>query len=84
MIKNETVLEICADNLSYDKFLHISTIVWHVFGFIGIIFGIPGHISLIIIFSNKSSLKDPTVLYLITIAICELVFLIGLYQFYVA
>jgi len=80
MMKNYTVLEICADNLTYDKVLHISSIVWHVFGFIGIIIGIPGNILQIIISSNKTSLKDPTALYLIAIAICELVFLIGLYE----
>ncbi len=82
-MKNDTGLETCAHDLTYDKFLHISTIVWHVFGFIGIIIGIPGHILLIIILSNKASLKEPTMLYFIAIAICELVFLIGLYQFYV-
>jgi hypothetical protein len=82
MMKNDTALEICADNLTYDQFLHISTIVWHVFGFIGIIIGIPGNILLIIILSNKTSLKEPTMLYFIAVAICELVFLIGLYEFY--
>jgi len=82
MVKNDTALEICADNLTYDKCLHISTIIWHVFGFIGIIIGIPGNILQIIISSNKTSLKEPTTLYFIAIAICELVFLIGLYEFY--
>jgi hypothetical protein len=82
MMKNETALEICDHNLTYDKFLHISTIVWHVFGFIGIIIGIPGHILQIIVSCNKTSLKEPTTLYFIAIAICELVFLIGLYEFY--
>jgi hypothetical protein len=82
-MNNDTALEICAHNLTYDKFLHISTTVWHVFGFIGIIIGIPGQILRIVVSSHKTSLKEPTTLYIIAIAICELVFLIGLYQFYV-
>ena len=83
MMNNDTASEMCANNFTYDKLLHISNIVWYVFGFIGVIVGIPGHILLIIISSNKTSRKEPTSVYFIVIAIVELVFLIGLYEFYI-
>jgi hypothetical protein len=82
MVNNNTTVESCIDNFSYDKALRISTFVWYVSGFIGIVIGIPGHIFQIIILSNKTSRKEPTSLYFMAIATCELIFLIGLYEFY--
>lgn len=83
MMNNSTAEATCVNNFTYDTLLHISSIVWHVVGFIGVIIGIPGHIFKIIISSNKTSLKDPTSLYFIATAIVELIFLIGLYEFYI-
>jgi hypothetical protein len=77
---NNTILNICADNFSYNNSLDISKIVWHLCGFIGMIFGVPGHIFLIIILLNKTHRKEPTSLYFIAIAICELICLMGLYS----
>jgi len=79
-MNNNTTLEICVNNSGYDKSLYTSDIVWHVSGFIGIIVGIPGHILQIIILSNKINKKEPTSLYFIAIAVCELIFLLGLYE----
>ncbi len=81
IMDNNTTLEVCVGNFSYHKSLHISNIVWHVSGLIGVIFGMPGHIFQIIISSNKANRKEPTSFYFISIAICELIFLLGLYRF---
>ncbi len=84
MNNDNTTLEICVNNSSHDKSLHISYVIWHVSGFIGIIIGIPGHIFQIIILSRKANIqKEPTSLYFIAIAICELIFLLGLYKFHI-
>ncbi len=81
IMNNNTTLEVCVGNFSYHKSLHISNIVWHVAGLIGVIVGIPGHIFQIITLSNKANRKEPMSLYFIAIAICELIFLLGLYEF---
>jgi hypothetical protein len=81
MMDDNATLESCIKSFNYTKALHISTTVWFVCGFIGIIVGIPGHIFQIIISSHKTIRKEPTSLYLVAIAICELIFLIGLYEF---
>ncbi len=78
---NNTTLQICVGNFSYHTSLHISNIAWHVSGLIGVIFGIPGHLFQIIILSDKTNRKEPTSFYFIAIAICELIFLLGLYAF---
>lgn len=80
MINNNTISEICINNISYDRYLHVSNTIWHTIGLIGIVIGIPGHIFQIILLSNKNNRKDPTLLYFIAIAICELIFLISLYD----
>ena len=77
-MNNNTSLEICTNNSSYDQSVHISNIIWRVSGLLCILIGIPGHIFQIIIFSNNTQRKEPTSLYLLAIAICELIFLIGL------
>ncbi|CAF0721354.1 unnamed protein product [Adineta steineri] len=79
MINNNTTVEICISNVTYDKLFHISSSIWHVFGFIGVLFGIPGHILQIIISFNKTSRKDPTSLYFIAMSIVDIVFLLGLF-----
>ncbi len=78
IMNNNTTLEICVNNSGYDKSLYISDIVWHASGFIGIIVGVPGHILQIIISSKKIDKKEPISLYFIAIAVCELIFLLGL------
>jgi F0F1-type ATP synthase membrane subunit c/vacuolar-type H+-ATPase subunit K len=83
MMNNNTLLEICVNSINYDKSLYISRIIWYVCGFIGVIVGIPGHIFQIIISSNKTNRKQLTSIYFISIAICELVFLLGLYELYI-
>jgi hypothetical protein len=80
-MNNNTTFEICVDNSTYDTSLHISTIIWQVSGLISVIIGIPGHIIQIIILSNKSNRTEPTSLYFLAMPICELVFLLGLYEF---
>ncbi|CAF1020125.1 unnamed protein product [Adineta steineri] len=79
MINNNTTLEMCISNVTYDKLFHISSSLWHVFGFIGVLFGIPGHILQIIISFNKTSRKQPNSLYFIAISIVEIVFLLGIF-----
>ncbi|CAF1281521.1 unnamed protein product [Adineta steineri] len=79
MINNNTTLEICISNVTYDKLFHISSSIWYVFGFISVLFGIPGHILQIIISFSKTSRKEPTSLYFIAMSIVETVFLLGLF-----
>ncbi|CAF0757007.1 unnamed protein product [Adineta steineri] len=76
---NNTTLEMCVSNVTYDRLFHISNSVWHVVGFFGVLFGIPGHILQIIISLNKTSRKEPTSLYSIAISVVETVFLLGLF-----
>ncbi|CAF0720794.1 unnamed protein product [Adineta steineri] len=70
----------CISNVTYDKLFHISSSIWHVFGFIGVLFGIPGHILQIIISFNKTSRKDPTSLHFIAMSIVDIVFLLDIYR----
>ncbi|CAF3371401.1 unnamed protein product [Rotaria sp. Silwood2] len=77
MNHNNTTLDICDNDFTYDRFVLVSKIIWHTSGFICFIIGIPGHIFHIIILSNKTNRKEFTSLYFITISICELIFLIG-------
>ncbi|CAF4019055.1 unnamed protein product [Adineta steineri] len=76
---NNTTLEMCVGNVTYDRLFHISNSIWHVVGFFGVLFGIPGHILQIIISLNKTSRKEPTSLYSIAISVVETVFLLGLF-----
>ena len=80
-MNNNTTSEVCNNTLSYDKLLHISSIIWRVSGLLSVIIGVPGHLLQISFSLTKTSRKDPTTLYWIAIAICELVFLLGLYGF---
>jgi hypothetical protein len=80
-MNNNTTTEICITNFQPDKFVQITNIIWQVSGLFSVIIGIPGHLLQIILLSNKTSRKEPTSLYFIAIAICELVFLLGLYKF---
>ncbi|CAF1306233.1 unnamed protein product [Adineta steineri] len=75
---NNTALEICPSILHYHNAVHISYIVWRSCGLLCIIFGIPGHLFSIIILSNKNNRKEPTSLYFLAIACCELIFLLGI------
>ncbi|CAF1047661.1 unnamed protein product [Adineta steineri] len=74
---NSTALEICPSILHYHNAVHISYIVWRSCGLLCIIFGIPGHLFSIIILSNKKNRKEPTSLYFLAIACCELIFLLA-------
>jgi hypothetical protein len=80
-MNNNTTFDICVDNLTYDTSLHVSTVIWRVSGLISVIIGIPGHIIQILLLSNKSNRREPAWLYFLVIPICELVFLLGLYEF---
>jgi hypothetical protein len=80
-MNNNTTTEICITNFQPDKFVQITNIIWQVSGLFSVIIGIPGHLLQIILLSNKTSRKEPTSLYFIATAICELVFLLGLYKF---
>ncbi len=80
IMNNNTTTEICITNFHTDKFVQITSTIWQVSGLFSVIIGIPGHL-LIIILSNKTIRKEPTSLYFIATAICELVFLLGLYKF---
>ena len=82
ILTNNTTSEICNNKFNDDLSLRISNIIWQVFGLISIMIGIPGHLFQIILLSNKTNRKEPTSLYFIAIAICELVFLLGLYLVY--
>jgi hypothetical protein len=62
-----------------DHAMHVSYIAWRICGILCTLFGVPGHIFLILITTNKTHRKEPTSLYFTGIAICELIFLFGLY-----
>ncbi|CAF2063515.1 unnamed protein product [Rotaria magnacalcarata] len=76
---NNTSIEICSDGWDYDNASHNSHIIWSICGFVFITFGIPGHLFQILIMSNKTNRKEPTSLYWIAIAICEITFLAGMF-----
>jgi len=80
-MNNNTTTETCITNFQPDKFVQITSIIWQVSGLFSVIIGIPGHLLQIILLSNKTSRKEPTSLYFIATAVCELVFLLGLYKF---
>jgi hypothetical protein len=63
-----------------DNAVHISNIAWRFCVFLCTLFGIPGHFFQILIMTNKSNRKIPTSLYFTAIAICEIIFLLGLYK----
>lgn len=75
---NNTRIEICLNTWKHDDAFKLSTIVWCVCGFVFMLFGIPGHIFQILLMSNKTNRKEPTSIYYIAIAACELIFLCGL------
>jgi hypothetical protein len=74
---NNTTTEIYSN---LDNAMHISYIAWRTCGFLCTLFGVPGHIFLILITTNKTNRKEPTSLYFTAIGICELIFLLGLYM----
>jgi len=74
---NNTTIEICRTTLNYNNAVHISYIIWRVCGLVFTMFGIPGHLFMILIMLNKVNRKQPTSLYYIAIAISELLFLFG-------
>jgi hypothetical protein len=65
---------------SLDHAMHVSYIAWRICGILCTLFGIPGHICSILITTNKTNRKEPTSIYFTAIAICELIFLFGLYM----
>ncbi|CAF1028039.1 unnamed protein product [Rotaria sordida] len=73
-----TSIEICSNILNYNTTLHISYIVWHTCGLLCTMFGIPGHLFQILIMLNKTNRKQSISLYVIAIAIFELIFLVDL------
>lgn len=75
MMLNETTWRNCSEHLQSDTFMNASKIVWQTCGLLSIIIGVPGHCLQIIILSMKASRKEPTHVYFIAIAICELIFL---------
>lgn len=81
-MNNNTITEICILNSRSDQLVQITSIIWQIFGFLSVIFGIPGHVLQIILLSNQTWRKEPTSLYFIAISICEIVFLLGLYSQY--
>lgn len=76
---NSTMEALCSNDYRHDPALRLSSFTWHCFGLLAVVFGVPGHILQIILFSKKNNQKDATSLYFIAIAICELVFLAGLF-----
>lgn len=78
-----TTLEFCVNNISNGKSLFISNITWHICGFICIIIGLPGHILHFIALLIKTNRNDPNTLYLIATMICDLIFVVGWYEFYI-
>ncbi|CAF4747465.1 unnamed protein product [Rotaria sp. Silwood1] len=74
-----TSIEICSNTLNYNNALLISYIIWCTCGFLCTLFGIPGHLFQILIMSNKTNRKETTPLHFIAIAICELIFLFGVF-----
>ncbi|CAF1169508.1 unnamed protein product [Rotaria sordida] len=74
-----TSIEICSNILNYNTTLHISYIVWHTCGLLCTMFGIPGHLFQILIMLNKTNRKESTSLYVIAIAIFELIFLVDIF-----
>lgn len=76
-MNNSGIVVDCINESEYDQLLYLSTIIWRICGLLSVIFGVPGHCFQIILLSIKSSRQDPTRLYYISIAICELIFLLG-------
>ncbi|CAF1063159.1 unnamed protein product [Rotaria sp. Silwood1] len=76
---NNASIEICSSKLIYNNTLHISYIIWHICGFLCTMIGTPGHLFQILIMSNQTNRKESTSLYHIAIAICELIFLFGVF-----
>ncbi|CAF3028301.1 unnamed protein product [Rotaria socialis] len=76
---NNTSIEICSDSSDYGNASHNSHIIWSICGFVFIMFGIPGNLFQILLMSNKTNRKEPTSLYWIAIAICEIIFLAGMF-----
>ncbi len=66
---------------SLDNAMHISYIALQTCGFLCTFFGLPGHLFQILIFTNKTNRKESKPLYFTAIAICEFIFLLGLYKF---
>lgn len=63
-----------------DNAVLISYTIWHTCGFICVLFGVPGHLFHLLITLNESNRKEATSWYFTAIAICELIYLCGLYQ----
>jgi hypothetical protein len=75
---NNTTIEIDSSTSNSNNAVQISYIVWRSCGLICILFGIPGNLFHILMISNKTYRKEPASLYFTAIAICELIFLLGL------
>ncbi|CAF2063513.1 unnamed protein product [Rotaria magnacalcarata] len=76
---NNTKIEICFNNWDYKNASRVSHIIWSVCGFLFTMLGIPGNIFVILIMSNKTNRKGSTSLYWTAIAICEIIFLTGVF-----
>lgn len=81
---NNTTFESCDEYFRSDTLIYISKIVWQTCGLMSIIMGVPGHCLQIILLLRKTGRKEPTHLYFIAIAICELIFLSNLFWLWLA
>ena len=72
--------ENCIVDFKSDSLVNLSRIIWRICGLSNVLIGVPGHCLLIVLLSRKSTQKEPIQLYSIAIAICELIFLLGLYR----
>lgn len=81
MLNNET-LDMCPNDERYDRLFQITLVIWHIFALLAIVLGVPGHIFQIIILSHKSFRQDPPSLYMIAISVCDLIFLLGLFRYF--
>lgn len=64
----------------FDNAIFISYTTWRVSVLICVLFGVPGHLFHILITLNPKNRKEATSLYFTAIAICELIYLFGLYK----
>ena len=83
-MNNTTIVEDCVVGSEYDQLLYLSNIIWRISGLLSVIFGVPGHCFEIILSSVRTNRQEPTSLYYIAIAICELTFLLGLFWLWCA
>ena len=79
---NNTSTTICPNMANYDTVLYVTMTIWHSFALLCTLFGVPGHAFQILIMFNRKNRKEPTSLYYVAIALCETIFLLGLYTIF--